>query len=317
MTKPKPPELRVQSLKERKNLVKRQDFAKVLDPVPGFLGWFRSLPDIYGGAHLKRIVELIVAARKNGKEVGVSLGAHVLKVGLSPLLIDLMRRGLITHLSTNGAGAIHDWETAYMGETSEDVARGLEDGSFGFWRETFDGLNGAAKTAQQRGIGYGEALGKAILEAQLPYRELSVYAEAARLSIPATIHVAFGCDIVHMDPNLDGAALGAATLRDFWILADTVGRLTEGVWCNIGSAVIMPEVFLKAVSIARNRGTLRRDFATCNFDMMHQYRAMTNVVERPPKEGLSVIAQHEIVLPLLHQALLAVGAEQGIGLTRR
>ena len=186
-----------------------------------------------------------------------------LKVGLSPLLIDLMRRGLITHVSTNGASAIHDWETAYQGATSEDVAENLPDGSFGFWRETLDALNGAAVRAQDKGEGLGEAIGKAMLEDELPYRHLSVFAEAARLDIPATVHVAFGCDITHMDP---------------------VGKLDQGLWLNVGSAVIMPEVFLKAVSVARNRGQLTDDFLTCNFDMLNQYRAMTNVVQRPPKE---------------------------------
>jgi len=222
-----------------------------------------------------------------------------------------MRRGLITHVATNGASAIHDWETAYQGATSEDVATSLVDGSFGFWRETFDGLNGAARRAQQRGEGLGLAIGRSILEADMPYRHLSVFSEAARLGIPATVHVAFGCDITHMDPELDGAALGAATQRDFWTFADTVGRLDHGVWCNVGSAVIMPEVFLKAVSIARNRGQLGADFLTCNFDMIQQYRALTNVVQRPPKEGKSVIAMHEIVLPLLHQALLCTAAAEG------
>lgn len=318
MTEKKPPggrgprDLRVRPLAERRNLVAASDFARVLPPVPGFAEWFKSLPDIYGGRNLKRIVELVVAARLDGREVGVSLGAHVLKVGLSPLLIDLMRRGFVTHVSGNGAGIIHDWETAHQGATSEDVAAGLGDGSFGFWRETFDAINGATRRAAERGEGMGEALGRQILEDGLKHRDLSVYAEAARLGIPATVHVAVGCDIVHMDPELDGAALGTATLRDFWILADTVGRLSGGVWLNVGSAVIMPEVFLKAVSIARNRGLLGDDFATANFDMMHQYRALTNVVARPPKEGLSVIAQHEIVLPILHQALLAIGAERGL-----
>ncbi len=312
--KPRPEDVRVRSLKERKNLVRRGDFARVLPPVAGFGDWFRSLPDIYGGQSLKRIVELIVAARKAGKEVAICLGAHVLKVGLSPLLIDLMRRGFVTHLATNGAGVIHDWEIAYQGETSEDVASGLADGSFGFWRETFDALNGAAARGAKDGSGYGSALGQSIRDADLPHAELSVYAEAARLGIPATVHVAFGCDIVHMDPGLDAAALGIATQADFWILADTVGRLEGGVWLNIGSAVIMPEVFLKAVSIARNRGQLGTEFATCNFDMMHQYRAITNVVDRPPQEGLSVICQHEIVLPILHQALLALGEEAGLDL---
>lgn len=315
--KPSPEELQIAPLAGRKNLVQRADFAKVPAPLPGFADWFRSLPDIYGGTHLKRIAARIVAARQAGKEVGMSLGAHVLKVGLSPLLIDLLQRGFLTHLATNGAGVIHDWELAYQGATSEDVGAALKDGSFGFWRETFDGLNGAATRAAAEGLGYGAALGQSILDADLPHKELSVWAEARRLGIPATVHVAFGCDIVHMDPGLDGAALGAATQTDFWCLADTVGRLGGGAWLNVGSAVIMPEVFLKAVSIARNRGQLSDDFTTCNFDMMHQYRALTNVVDRPPREGLSVICQHEIVLPILHQALLALGAEAGLDMERR
>lgn len=317
MTRP-PDDLRIRSLADRTNLVKQQDFARVLEPIAGFGEWFESLPDIYGGADLKRLVDRIVAARLDGCEVGISLGAHLLKVGLSPLLIDLMRRGFVTHVATNGAGAIHDWEIAYQGETSEDVAGGLNDGSFGFWRETFAGLNNQPlQRAVRDGIGYGEALGRAILEAGLPHHALSVFAQAARLSIPATIHVAVGCDIVHMDPELDGAALGQATLTDFWVLARTVERLGGGVWLNIGSAVIMPEVFLKAVSIARNRGRLGKDFLTGNFDMMHQYRALTNVVQRPPAKGVSIIAQHEIILPLFHQALLAVAARDGLECAQR
>jgi hypothetical protein len=307
---PKRP-LRVRPLQERDNLVQKENFARVLPPVDGFLRWFEALPDIYGSKALKRVVDRIVRARQDGREVGVSLGAHVLKVGLSPLLIDLMRRGLITHIATNGASAIHDWETAYQGATSEDVAANLPDGSFGFWRETLAALNGAARRAGARGEGYGFAIGRQILDDDLPHRHLSVFAEAARLSIPATVHVAFGCDITHMDPDLDGAALGAATQRDFWLLADSVGRLERGVWLNVGSAVIMPEVFLKAVSIARNRGQLTDDFMTCNLDMIQHYRAVTNVVQRPPKEGVSILAMHEIVLPLLHQALLCTAEARG------
>lgn len=314
MTK-RPDDLRIRSVKTRENLVKRDDFAQVLPPVAGFGEWFRSLPDIYGGKNLKRLVDFIVQAKKNDRPIGMALGAHVLKVGLSPLLIDLMRRGFVSHLATNGAGAIHDWETAFMGETSEDVGKALEDGSFGFWEETFAALNGAAAGAAGRG--YGRSLGQSILDDKQPHADLSVFAEAARLGISATIHVAFGCDITHMDPRMDGAALGAATQDDFWILVQTVERLAGGVWLNIGSAVIMPEVFLKAVSIARNRGALQGDFVTGNFDMMHQYRALTNVIDRPPREGLSVIAQHEIVLPLLHQAVLAVASEQGVDISPR
>lgn len=306
-----PRPLDIRPLAERKNLVHMEDFAEVLPPVEGFLKWFDALPDIYGSKSLKHVVSEVVTARERGKEVGVQLGAHVLKVGLSPLVIDLMRRGLITHVATNGASAIHDWETAYQGATSEDVAENLPDGSFGMWRETLDALSGAAARAQSEGVGLGAAIGGAILDDKLPHRQLSVFAEAARLGIPATVHVAFGCDITHMDPALDGAALGAATQRDFWTFADTVGRLEKGVWLNVGSAVIMPEVFLKAVSIARNRGQLTDDFLTCNFDMLHQYRAMTNVVQRPPKQGLSILAMHEIALPLLHQALICTAQARG------
>ncbi|MCR9248471.1 MAG: hypothetical protein NXI31_25875, partial [bacterium] len=222
-----PRPLRVRPLAERRNLVTKEQFARVLPPVEGFLRWFEALPDIYGSRALKTVVSRIVDARAAGREVGVALGAHVLKVGLSPLLIDLMRRGLITHVATNGASAIHDWETAYQGETSEDVATNLPDGSFGFWQETFTGLNDAAKAAAASGEGLGRALGRRILEDELPHRHLSVFAEAARLDLPATIHVAFGCDITHMDPELDGGALGQATQRDFWVLADTVGRLDQ------------------------------------------------------------------------------------------
>ncbi|MCB9887589.1 MAG: hypothetical protein H6838_19010 [Planctomycetes bacterium] len=303
--------LHIRPLAERKNLVQKEDFAQVLPPVEGFLSWFEALPDIYGSKSLKVVVDRIVTARQQGREVGASLGAHVLKVGLSPLLIDLMRRGFLTHIATNGASAIHDWETAYQGATSEDVAASLPDGSFGFWRETLDALNGAALRADKRHEGLGEAIGRQILEDDLPHRHLSVFAEAARLQIPATVHVAFGCDITHMDPALDGRALGGATQRDFWTFADSVGRLDRGVWLNIGSAVIMPEVFLKAVSIGRNRGVLGDDFLTCNFDMIQQYRAVTNVVQRPPKEGRSVLAMHEIVLPLLHQAILCTAQARG------
>lgn len=314
---PKPRPLRVQPLAARRNLVHKEDFARVLPPVDGFLQWFRSLPDIYGSKSLKEVVAAIVDARAAGREVGVALGAHVLKVGLSPLVIDLMRRGFVSHVATNSASAIHDWETAWQGATSEDVAENLPDGSFGFWRETWTGINDATRRAAERGEGLGLAIGRAILEADLPYRHLSVFAEAARLAIPATVHAAIGCDIVHMDPDLDGAALGAASLKDFWILADTVGRLDRGVWCNVGSAVIMPEVFLKAVAVARNRGQLGSDFLTCNFDMLQHYRAVTNVVVRPPRRGLSVLAMHEIVLPLLHQAILCTAADRGLPMELR
>lgn len=296
---------RIRPLSERRNLVKRENFAKVHAPVPGFASWFDALPEILGSRNLKRLVAEWRRAKDEGRMIGFAFGAHVLKVGLSPLVIDLMRRGFIGHLATNGASAIHDYEFALQGESSEDVATNLPDGSFGFWKETFDGLNGTAKRAAAAGEGYGAALGRTILESKLPHADLSVFAEARRLEIPASIHVAFGCDIVHMDPEMDGAAVGKATHADFSLLCDSVQKLEKGLWINFGSAVLMPEVFLKAVSLARNLGVLTDDFTTANLDMLQQYRALTNVVNRPPKVGLNITGHHEILLPLLHQALIA------------
>jgi hypothetical protein len=301
--RPKGP--RIRPLRERKNLVTLADFAKVHPPVPGFGAWFDSLPDILGSKSLKTLVRTWKQCVRDKRMVGLAIGAHVLKVGLGGLLVDLMRRGFVGHLASNGAAAIHDWEFALQGASSEDVAQGLDDGSFGFWRETFDGLNGAARAAAKSGEGYGRAIGRAIVEGKLPHAEVAVFAEAFKLGIPATIHVAFGCDIVHMDPDLDAAALGAATHQDFEILCQSVQRLDGGLWINLGSAVLMPEVFLKAVSLARNLGKLGRDFTTANLDMIQHYRAVTNVVQRPPKVGLQIIGQHEVLLPLLHQALIA------------
>ncbi len=296
---------RIRPLSERKNLVHRENFAKVPPRLEGFGAWFDTLPDILGSKNLKQLVATWRRCRDEGRTIGLAFGAHVLKVGLGPLLIDLMERGFVSHLATNGASAIHDYEFALQGASSEDVKTNLVDGSFGFWRETFDGLNGMAKRAAAAGEGFGATVGAAIVEAGLPHEDLSVFAAAHRLGVPATVHVAFGCDIVHMDPDLDGAALGAATLTDFRTLCDTVCKLERGLWINLGSAVLMPEVFLKAVSLARNLGVLTDDFTTANLDMLHPYRANTNVVVRPPRVGLSITGHHEILLPLMHQALLA------------
>lgn len=296
---------RIRPIGERKNLVKLSDFATVHPPVAGFKAWFEDLPDILGSRELKDLVHAWKTAKKEGRMVGVAVGAHVIKVGLSPLLIDLMKRGFIGHFATNGATGIHDYEFALQGETSEDVLENLGDGSFGFWQETFEGVNGLLPEAARKGQGFGEALGEAILSNDLPHKEHSIFAEASRLGIPATIHVAFGCDIVHMDPNLDAAALGTVTHNDFKKLCKSVAALDHGLWLNIGSAVLMPEVFLKAVSLARNLGKLGDEFMTANLDMIRQYRAMANVVERPSKRGIHLTGQHEILLPLIHQALIS------------
>jgi len=300
MTRP-----RIRPLAERRNLVTLDDFAKVADPVPGFGEWFETLPDIYGARDLKLLVKTWKDCVASGKTVGVSLGAHVFKVGLAPLLIELMRKGFVQHIATNGASAIHDYEFALIGASSEAVDETLADGSFGFWKETFAGLTEATHLAAENAIGFGEAVGRLIEDNRLPHRDISVFAEAYRLKIPASVHVAVGCDIVHLDPDLDGRELGEATLRDFERICATVQTLEGGLWVNIGSAVIMPEVFLKAVSLARNLGKLSTEFTTANLDMIQHYRAVTNVVRRPPRTGLTITAQHEILLPLLYQALLS------------
>ncbi len=292
----------IRPLSERKNKVQIGDFARVLPPVAGFGEWFDSLPDILGAKDLKALVATWKEVKARGGFVGVALGAHVVKTGLSPLLIDLMRRGLIDHVATNGATAIHDYEFALQGASSEDVGENLPNGTFGFWRETFDGLNGLLGEGAK--VGFGSAVGQAILDKDLPHKELSIFAEAQRLGVTITVHVAFGCDIVHLDPDLDAGLLGRATHVDFGKICESVCQLEQGLWVNIGSAVLMPEVFLKAVSYARNVGRLGQEFTTANLDMIRQYRAMTNVVGRPSSVGLNIVGQHEILLPLIHQALL-------------
>jgi hypothetical protein len=296
-------------LASRPSLVRLADFCEVPEPLPGFAGFVDSLPDIYAGKHFKELVERIVAAKLARRPVAVALGAHVLKVGHAPLLIDLMRRGVIDHVAMNSAGAIHDFEIATAGVTSEDVAAQLEKGQFGFADETGKGLAEAAllgctpPEGQERGFGRG--LGRLLLDRQAPHRELSVCAEAVRLQLGVTVHACLGADIVHMHPACDGATLGEASMADFQHVCKLVHGLDGGVWINIGCAVVLPEVFLKAVSVALNLGAKLDSMTTANLDMIRQYRAETNVVQRPPGRGISLIGQHEILLPLLRMAVLA------------
>ncbi len=216
------------------------------------------------------LAERIIEARKNNRAVMFICGAHVLRAGNSALLIDLMERGLLNHLALNGAGAIHDFELAMIGQTCESVAKYVSEGQFGLWQET-GRLNEAAKLAQRDGIGYGEAIGRMIVEEQFPYRDTSVLAAGYRLGVPITIHVAIGQDIIHEHPNFDGAATGAASYTDFLVFTETVTRLEGGVMLNIGSAVMGPEVYLKALAMARNvahqEGRFIRHFTTAVFDL--------------------------------------------------
>jgi hypothetical protein len=292
-----------------------EDFCQVPEPLAGFASFVDSLPDIYAGAHFKELVARIVAARQARRPVAVALGAHVLKVGLAPLVIDLMRRGVIDHVALNSAGAIHDFEIAAVGRTSEDVASQLPKGDFGFADETGRALAEAAR----RGVepppgaeaGFGRGLGRLVLERDLPHKDLSVAAWAVRLGLGVTLHACIGADIVHMHPACDGARVGEASLIDFRHVCRLVHGLDGGVWINVGCAVVLPEVFLKAVSVAINLGARLDGMTTANLDMLRQYRAETNVVQRPPGRGISILGQHVLMLPLLRQALLAKLAEAG------
>lgn len=294
-------------ISERKNKVQISDFAHPISeevingPKIGEL-----FPGILEAANLRKFVSSVVEARTNGKPFILMMGAHVLKVGLGPLIIQLMKAGYITHIACNGASSIHDYEIALIGATSEDVATNLEDGRFGNWQETSQ-INDIITEGAAKNQGYGESIGKAIHERDLPHKQYSLFAAAVEMNIPITVHTALGTEITHQHPNANGAALGQTSLQDFRTLIDGVAELEGGVVMNLGSSVIMPEVFLKALTVARNQGNPVRAFTTANFDMIRHYRPSANVVERPTLtggKGYTFIGHHEIMLPLLATMLL-------------
>jgi hypothetical protein len=261
-----------------------------------------GLPDVLKARDLRALAAAIVRARSKKRAVILMMGAHPVKCGLSPVIIDLVDHGYVTAVATNGAGAIHDFELALWGQTSEDVADGLRDGSFGMARETADLFNGATIQGDAQDLGLGEALGLFLNEERAPHRRLSLLAACHRRRLPMTVHVAIGTDIVHQHPSFDGAACGRASHRDFRILAQAVTRLSGGVVLNVGSTVILPEVFLKALTVARNLGPRVHGFTTANFDMIQHYRPNANVVTRPVQgggRGYSFTGHHEIMVPLL------------------
>lgn len=269
--------------------------------------FFDSLPDYLKAADLKKFISHIILARNEGLPFHLMAGAHVIKVGLSPILIDLMQSDLVTGISLNSAGLIHDLEMAFFGATSEDVQAGLEDGSFGMVRDTACYFAECCAAAQESEIGLGAAAGELILKREAPYRSHSLLGQTARLDLPATIHVGIGTDIVAQHPEFDGAAAGAASHRDFRLLCDICADIDNGgVVANIGSAVILPEVFLKALTVARNLKGGAGKLTTANFDMISHYRPMMNVVTRPTKgqgKGYNFIGHHEIMIPLLAAGL--------------
>ena len=291
---------------ERKNLVSVKDFA-TLSKKNSVSSLVSSMPDILGGKDFKVLLDKILTAKKNNKTIVLAIGAHVIKCGLSPLIIELMKKGVIKAIAMNGAGAIHDYEISLIGETSEDVAAQIGEGIFGMAEETGKALNTAAAEGAKKNSGFGNALGKLIKREKPPYKELSIIYNALALDLPVTIHVAIGTDTVHMCTEADGEAIGKASLLDFRKICSVVSTLDEGIWINMGSAVILPEVFLKAVTVCRNIGIKVENFLSVNIDMIPHYRPLTNVVKRPTLKGgkgINLIGQYEILFPLLTAAIL-------------
>lgn len=291
----------------RKSTVNVNAFARPGRKGGSFRQFYDSLPNFLAAKDLRMVSTAIAEAHRRRKTVLWMFGAHVIKVGLSPLLLTLMRRKVITAIAMNGAGVIHDFELAFMGNTSEDVAAALADGSFGMAEETHQYINRAIREGAAKGWGLGRSVGVMIVKRKLPYRNLSLLAACHELGIPATVHVAIGTDIIHQQSSADGAAIGKASLADFRTLVKVVSTLSGGVAGNIGSAVILPEVFLKAVSIARNLGHKVQDFTAFDFDMVRHYRPSENVLKRPTLlggTGVHITGHHEILVPLLAQAVI-------------
>lgn len=293
--------IRTYPLRERDNKVHLDQQARIWQPGGSFAQFLDSLPKILIGNDFRAVVSATVQAVRSQRPVIVSMGAHPIKCGLGPLLVDLMRQGVISAVAFNGAGAIHDFEMAMIGETSEDVQRGLEDGSFGMIDETGRQMNGAMANGVKQGIGAGRALGEAIVKAPFPHKELSILHQGVVSNVPVTVHIAIGTDIIHQHPSTEGAVLGEASYLDFQKFAAVVAQLEGGILLNVGSAVVMPEVFLKALTIARNLGHTVDHFTTATFDMNRHYRPMENVVRRPTARGghgYYIIGHHELLLPL-------------------
>jgi hypothetical protein len=290
--------LRTYPIAKRRNLVDIKDFGSLARSSGDLIA---SLPDIYAGRDLRTLVAEIVRAAKAGKTVAAAIGGHVIKVGCGPILADLVDRGVITALAMNGAAAIHDYELSLIGQTSEDVAETLKDGSFGMAAETAEAFAQAALVGAAGG-GLGHAIGEMALKNR--HKKISLLAACARKGIPATVHLSVGADITHMHPQVSGRDLGESTLVDFRLLCSVVGGLEGGVWMNVGSAVMMPEVFLKAVSVARNLGRKLKTFTTVNLDMIQHYRPRANVLARPKGKAIALTGHHEILLPLIRAGVV-------------
>jgi len=299
--------LNTYSLHGRHSKVTVENFARPVGPGATVKEFLASLPDQLLGIDFPELVERLAASHRNDRPIIVGMGAHVIKVGLNPILIDLMERGIISAIALNGAGIVHDTEIAMVGRTSEEVGDVLGSGAFGAAKETGEEVNAAINKGADRGLGLGEALGEYLLARDFPYNNLSLLATAKRLDIPLTVHVAMGTDIVHIHPAANGAAIGQTSHQDFRLFSSLVADLEGGAYLNFGSAVLLPEVFLKALTLVRNLGHKVNNFTTANFDFIRHYRTMTNVVNRPTMsggKGYNIIGHHELLIPLLATCLL-------------
>lgn len=299
--------IRTISIDKRKSKVSLRDMAGLYDPGSSFGSFFDTLPPILKANDLKAVAKAVVEAFRNEKPVIWMMGAHVIKCGLSPIVIDLMEKNIITTICMNGACAIHDLELAMFGHTSEDVAENLLDGTFGMSKETAENLNGALSEGFKENVGYGEAIGKRLLKDDVPNSEFSIFAAGSRLGIPITVFVGIGTEITHQHPTANGAVIGELSMRDFRILTKKLCDLGDkGVVLNIGSAVILPEAFLKALTVVRNMGYPAEGFTAVNFDMIQHYRSSENIVSRPTLaggKGYKITGHHEIMIPLLAAAI--------------
>jgi deoxyhypusine synthase len=303
-----PSRARTRKLASLSRIVERNQLASPVTPDSPVREFLEALPNVLAATELRELAARIADVRREHRGFLLMMGAHPLKVGLGPLICGLIRDGVITAIATNGAAIIHDFELAFAGRTSEDVGTGLEDGSFGMAEETGVFLNRAAQIAMRERCGLGEVVGREIGSSHFKFGESSIFAAAHRAGIPATVHVSIGADIVHMHPSADGAAIGAATMSDFHRLAAVVAGLSRGVVLNLGSAVVMPEVFLKALNLARNLGNRVTAFTAADMDFIRNYRPRMNVVERPTRgggRGIMLTGHHEIMFPLLVAAVLA------------
>ena len=296
------------SAADRPTKVSVSEFARPLEPAAA-AALLHSLPDQLAAKTLREVIARTLAAHHAHRPVVLMLGGHVIKVGVSPCFIELVERGVLTHVAMNGAAAIHDVEIARLGRTSEDVEANLTSGTFGMVDETGSFMNEVVRVAARAGLGLGEAWGRALEDEAAPHRDASLLARAWRRGVPATVHVAIGTDTIHYDPGCDGGSLGETSLRDFRVLAATLAGARGAVVLNVGSAVLMPEVFLKALTVARNLGASLDGLTTVNFDQIQHYRPRVNVVERPTRaegaRGYSLTGHHEILLPLFCAGVVA------------